>query len=151
MRKLDILKFAHLAVQPKNSAHIMCCRGGKSRKKRRRRTKFCSPEAADRGEDATSFRNNQPQHCLIRHVGRTSLEHWNDWEAVALSASHLHVVPCRAILTTGGQFCGVITFDACGISRYCCRPIGGRVSTCVRLDHLMKIFMTAAESGDSPW
>ena len=70
-------------------------------KKRRRRTKFCSAEAADRGEDATHFRNNQPQQCLIRHVGQMCLEYWSDREAVALSASHLQVVSCRAILTTG--------------------------------------------------
>ena len=70
-------------------------------KKRRRRTKFCSPEAADRGEDATHFRNNQPQQRLIGHVGRIFLECWRDWEDVALSASCLQDVSCRAILTTG--------------------------------------------------
>ena len=85
----------------KFAAHHVLSRGETHAKKRRRRTKFCSPEAADRGEDATMFRNNQPQHCLIRYVGRIFLEYWSDWEAVALSASHLQVVSCRAILTTG--------------------------------------------------
>ena len=116
--------WGHQRSGQKNCSTSHVIEGRKSRKKRRRRTKFCSPEAADRGEDATHFRNNQPQQCLIRHVDRIYLEYWSDREAVALSASHLHVVPCRAILTTGGQFCGVITFDACGISRCCCRPIG---------------------------
>ena len=125
--------------------------GRKSRKKRRRRTKFCSQEAADRGEDAMHFCNNQPQHCLIGHAGRMFLECWSDWEAVALSASHLQVVSCRAILTTGWQFCDVTTFDAWGFSRCCLRSIGGRASACLRRAHFVKMLTTAAESGSSPW
>ena len=121
--------------------------GRNSRKKTRRRTKVCSPEAADRGEDATMFRNNQPQHCLIRYVGRMFLEYWSDWEAVAPSASHLKVNSCRA----NGQFCDAKTFDARGIFRCCRRSISGRVSSCLRCAYLMKTFTRAAESGNSPW
>ena len=133
--------------------HTSCAiEGGKSRKKTTpTNEKFCSPEAADRGEDATMFRNNQPQQCLIRYVGRMFLEYWSNWEAVAPSASHLKVNSCRAIFTMGGQFCDAKTFDARGIFRCCRRSISGRVSSCLRCAYLMKIFTRAAESGNSPW